>query len=185
MDTGTRLSALSLVCLPLVLVYPELANREQESAALMQLRQEVGNLRFRLDYETSRAQRMIDDLQRQVRQREQLPVPLVPLPALRAVPTEASVASPERVRIEDAAGRPRGALTVSDRFGPMLALMSITGDVELMLSASSTGPRLELFDRAGRPRIMLGVEDGVPSLRLLGEDGSIVGYLGSETPDAE
>ena len=162
MVTVSRLFTLSLISLPFVVLYAELANRVQESAATMQLRQEVGNLRFRLDYETSRLQRMIDDLQRQVRQRVQPPVSTAPLPALRPVPSE-----------------------VSDRFGPMVALMGRSGDVEAMLSVPSAGPRLELFDRAGRLRIVLGLDDGTPELRLLGEDGSIVGRLGAVTPGAE
>ncbi len=185
MVTVSRLFTLSLISLPFVVLYAELANRVQESAATMQLRQEVGNLRFRLDYETSRLQRMIDDLQRQVRQRVQPPVSTAPLPALRPVPSEVSATSARRLRVHDAAGRPRGAITVSDRFGPMVALMGRSGDVEAMLSVPSAGPRLELFDRAGRLRIVLGLDDGTPELRLLGEDGSIVGRLGAVTPGAE
>ena len=134
MVTVSRLFTLSLISLPFVVLYAELANRVQESAATMQLRQEVGNLRFRLDYETSRLQRMIDDLQRQVRQRVQPPVSTAPLPALRPVPSEVSATSARRLRVHDAAGRPRGAITVSDRFGPMVALMGRSGDVEAMLS---------------------------------------------------
>ncbi len=185
MVTVSRLFALSLISLPLVLSYTELPNRAQESAAMMQLRQEVNNLRFRLDYETSRLQRMIDDLQRQVRQRVQPLASIAPLPAPRPVPFEVSATSAQRLRVNDAAGRPRGAITVSDRFGPMVALMGPSGDVEAMLSVPSSGPRLELFDRAGRPRIVLALDDGTPELRLLGEDGAIVGRLGAATPGAE
>ncbi len=185
MVTGSRLLVLALIASPLLVLHAELASRRQESAAVAQLRQEIGNLRFRLDYETNRVQRLIDDLQRQVRQNDLRPPRSAPLPTLTQAPMPAatSSASDRRLRVDDDDGRPRAALTVSERFGPMIALMGPSGDVEAMLSVPSVGPRLELFDRSGRTRIVLGLENGAPQLRLLAEDGSIVERLGAPSSE--
>ena len=187
MAIESRLLGMALIAVLVVLLPAEAPGRAQESAAVMQLRQEIGNLRFRLDYETNRMQRLIDGLQRQVRQNDPRPIPSVPLPVRAPEPAPSTVGSGvgQRLRIEDDAGRPRAALTVSERFGPMMALMGGSGDVEAMLSVPAAGPRLELFDRAGRTRIVLGLEEGKPELRLLGEDGAIVDRLGARSPSDE
>jgi len=50
-------------------------------------------------------------------------------------------------------------LSVSDQFGPMVALLDVAGEVDLMLSSPETGPRIERFDDSGH------VLDGLTSPR--------------------
>ena len=151
----------------------------QESAAVTRLQQEVASLKFRLDYDTGRLERSIQDLQRRLQAAEMRTATpgtvAAPLPA----PTVGDDIEAHRLVVTDPQGRARAAFAYSDMFGPTVALMTPTGDVAAMLSASLTGPRLELYDGAVRLRASLGLDTDGVHLRLFDEGGDVVGELGT------
>lgn len=141
----------------------------QESAAVTRLIQEVDTLRYRLDLETGQLRREVEQLRDRLRELDQrqrqaglggvAPAPPASSGGAPGAPFPGDEIVTRRLVIQDAAGRIRATVAVSDAFGPMLALLDEAGEVRLMASQPAAGPRLQLFDAQGTPRAALQLED--------------------------
>ncbi len=147
----------------------------QESAAVSRLRQEVTDLRFQYDFKTNRLEQRVDQLEQRVRALEGRPVePVSPTPPPDSEGAARATIVTRRLLLVDEAGVRRGALSVSERFGPMLALTDAGGQVRLMLSVPPEGPRVELLDAGGTLRSTFAVYHAVPRWEIADETGAPV-----------
>ena len=180
--TGPVWALLMAVPLGLGVVPGAPTSGSQETQAVVRLQQEVSALRYRLDFEAQQTRRSIEQLQSRLQAVDQLqrrggvspePVPLrIPAP----IETDSQI-SAGRFVVEDAQGRARGVATVSEAFGPMLALLDVRGDVRLMVASPEDGPRVDLFDERLQLRLSARLQRGEPVVELLDVDGHSLAAL--------
>lgn len=145
MPRGTRrlagwVGALGGLLLALALAVVNAAPLQAQDASLSQMRLDLQNLRYQFDLETRQLRGQVERLQNRLQALESgRPLPLPDPGTTYGGGSEEVVA--RRFVVEDEQGRIRAVLGMSDRYGPMLALLTEEGDLGSLTSLGQDSER--------------------------------------------
>ena len=156
------------------------AGAAQDTMAVARLQQELGNLRFKVDFEIEGLKREINLLRDRLQATEMkllgagISMPPSPVPVTVAPSDRSSVEEFEvrRLVLLDDEARIRGLLSMTG-YGPGLVLLDQAGTVRSMFSLPASGARMEFFDGLGVRRVALEQADDGVRLALIDGDGVV------------